>query len=136
LRPDVQIVCRANQERNISKLHSAGADLVMSYTSMTTNTILGLLRPDDLLMLAEGLNIFRVVVPPAHVGKSLAETHIRSKTGCNVVAICDGADICINPSPSHRLDPDDELVLIGNADAEKRFFHLYAGIEKVRNRSL
>ncbi|MFH1083070.1 MAG: NAD-binding protein, partial [Pseudomonadota bacterium] len=87
LRPDVQIISRANLDRNISKLHTAGADLVMSYASMAANTILNLLKPDELLMLAEGLNIFRVGVHPSLVGKSLAESHIRSLTGCNVIAI-------------------------------------------------
>lgn len=132
LRPDAQIICRANRERNISKLHTAGADLVMSYASMTTNTILSLLRPGELLMLTEGLNIFRVVVPPTHVGRSLAESKIRAETGCNVVAICDGANMCVNPLPSHRFGENTELVLIGNAEAEKTFFKMYAGIKKIR----
>ena len=87
LRPDIQIISRANLERNISKLHTAGADLVMSYASMAANTILNLLKPGELLMLAEGLNIFRVVVPPSYVGKSLAESRIRTQTGCNVIAV-------------------------------------------------
>ena len=67
LSPDIQIICRANLERNISKLHTAGADLVMSYASMAANTILNLLKPGELLMLAEGLNIFRVVVPSSYI---------------------------------------------------------------------
>ena len=33
LRADIQIISRAKHERNISKLHRAGADLVMSYTN-------------------------------------------------------------------------------------------------------
>jgi len=59
----------------------------MSYASMAANTILNLLKPDELLMLAEGLNIFRVVVPPSYEGKSLAESRIRTQTGCNVIAV-------------------------------------------------
>ncbi|MCP4672714.1 MAG: potassium channel protein, partial [Desulfobacula sp.] len=62
LRPDIQIVSRANLDRNISKLHRAGADLVMSHASMGANTILNLLKPDKVLMFAEGLNIFRASV--------------------------------------------------------------------------
>ena len=34
LRPNIQINSRANMERNISKLYSVGADIVMSYASM------------------------------------------------------------------------------------------------------
>ena len=132
LSPDVQIISRANLERNISKLHNAGADLVMSYASMAANTILNLLKPEELLMLAEGLNIFRVVVPPSYVGKSLAESEIRSQTGCNVIAIGDQGTTFINPVSSHRFEEKNELILIGSEEAERRFFKMYSEMRKIK----
>ena len=132
LSPDVQIISRANLERNISKLHNAGADLVMSYASMAANTILNLLKPEELLMLAEGLNIFRVVVPPSYVGKSLAESEIRSQTGCNVIAIGDQGATFINPVSSHRFKEKNELILIGSEEAETRFFKMYSEMRKIK----
>jgi Trk K+ transport system NAD-binding subunit len=45
LRPDIQIICRSNLDRNINILHTAGADLVMSHASMAANTIINLLSP-------------------------------------------------------------------------------------------
>jgi K+/H+ antiporter YhaU regulatory subunit KhtT len=96
----------------------------MSHASMAATTILSLLKPGELLMLAEGLNVFRVVVPPAYVGKSLAESQIRSQTGCNVVAICDRAAMCFNPEPSYRFIENNELILIGSEEAESRFFKM------------
>ena len=130
--PDIQIISRANLERNISKLHTAGADLVMSYASMVANTILNLLKPDELLMLAEGLNIFRVVVPPTYVGKSLAESQIRTQTGCNVVAVCDPGVSCINPGPTYRFGENNELILIGSGEAESRFFKMHSEMRKIK----
>ncbi|MGB5620107.1 MAG: NAD-binding protein [Desulfobacterales bacterium] len=130
--PDIQIISRANLERNISKLHTAGADLVMSYASMAANTILNLLKPDELVMLAEGLNIFRVVVPPLYVGKSLAESQIRTQTGCNVIAICDLGATCINPGPSHLFGENNELILIGSGEAESRFFKMHSEMRKIK----
>ena len=130
--PDIQIISRANLERNISKLHTAGADLVMSYASMAANTILNLLKPDELLMLAERLNIFRVIVPPSYVDKSLAESHIRSQTGCNVVAICDQEAMSITPEPSYRFSENDELILIGSEEAETRFFKMHSEMKKIK----
>ncbi|MGD9302473.1 MAG: NAD-binding protein, partial [Desulfobacterales bacterium] len=132
LSPDAQIISRANLERNISKLHTAGADLVMSYTSLAANSILNLLKPDELLMLAEGLNIFRVGVPPSYVGKSLAESQIRSRTGCNVIAICDPGAMCINPGPSDRFSEHDELIMIGSSEAESRFFQMHSEMKKIK----
>ncbi|NNG01922.1 MAG: potassium channel protein [Desulfobacteraceae bacterium] len=130
--PDTQIICRASTERNISKLHAAGADLVMSYASMAANTIMNLLKPGELLMLGEGLNIFRVVVPLSYVGKSLAESQIRKQTGCNVIAVYDQEIKSINPGPSFRISENSELILIGSAEAESRFFKLYSEMKKIK----
>jgi len=132
LSPEVQIISRANIERNISKLHTAGADLVLSYASMAASTILNLLMPGELLMLAEGLNVFRVVVPPVYVGKSLAEGQIRSRTGCNVIAICDPETMCFNPEPSYCFKENDELILIGSEEAESRFFKMNLDMRKIK----
>ena len=51
LRPDMQIISRATLERNVSTLHRAGADFVMSYASMGANTILNVLEKGDVVML-------------------------------------------------------------------------------------
>lgn|GEM_PF-21109 len=113
LREDIQIVSRANLDRNVSTLHRAGADLVMSYSSISANTIMNLLQPDEVLMLAEGMNVFRVPVGVSLSGVSLAEAQIRRHTGCNVIAIKSEGVQIINPDPSTRLKAGDELVMIG-----------------------
>ncbi|MCK5126985.1 MAG: NAD-binding protein [candidate division Zixibacteria bacterium] len=125
LRSDIQIVSRANLDRNISKLHSAGADLVMSHASMGANTIINLLKPNKILMFAEGLNIFRASVHPSLAGKSLAESQVRKQTGCSVIAIVRENKLNINPEPSILLDKHDEMVLIGTSDAEKCLMDTY-----------
>ncbi|OQY46114.1 MAG: potassium transporter TrkA [Desulfobacteraceae bacterium 4572_87] len=126
LRPDIQIISRATLDRSISKLHTAGADLVMSYASLAANTILNLLKPDEVLMLAEGLNLFRVGVHSSLVGKSLAESQIRMKTGCSVIATNQDGKMVINPDPSVCFQENDELIMIGADHAEKLFFNMYA----------
>ena len=125
LRPDIQIISRANLDRNISKLHGAGADLVMSYASMGANTIINLLKPGEILMFEEGLNVFRAPVPSPLVGKALAENQIRKQTGCSVIAISTQGELNINPDPSIPLGENDEMIMIGTADAEKRFIENY-----------
>jgi Trk K+ transport system NAD-binding subunit len=125
LRSDIQIVSRANLDTNISKLHRAGADHVMSHASMGADTIINLLKPNKSLMLAEGLNVFRAPVHSSLVGKSLAETHIRKQTGCSVIAISRESKLNINPEPSILLGEHDEMVLIGTSDAEKHLMDIY-----------
>jgi Trk K+ transport system NAD-binding subunit len=125
LRPDVQIICRANLDRNIAKLHKAGADLVVSPASLAANTLLNLLKPDDVLMLAEGLNVFRAGVHASLVGKTLAESQIRVRTGCSVIAISHDGRMVNSPDPQVHLDTGDELIMIGTEAAEKRFLKAF-----------
>jgi len=121
LRPNIQIISRAIRDRNISKLYSIGADIVMSYASMGANKILNLLKPDEILMLAEGLNVFKARVPASLIGKTLAENQIRRKTGCNVIAIRSDDSFNVNPDPTVQLKNTEELILIGTAEAENEF---------------
>ena len=121
LRPDMQILSRANLERNVSTLHRAGADFVMSYASLGGNAIYNFYKDEDTLMLAEGLNIFRRKVPNHLIGKNLAESKIRELTNCSVVAIdLDGVKT-INPDPQVPIQENAELILIGNYEGEKTF---------------
>ena len=127
--PEVQIISRANRERNISTLHRAGADFVASYASMGANIIFNLLKHSDILMLAEGLNVFRIELPEHLEGKSLVESEIRQRTGCSVIAIqreVKGKDThIVHFSPSEILKSDDELVLIGTIESEEIFLKTY-----------
>ncbi|MDZ7758952.1 MAG: NAD-binding protein [Desulfovermiculus sp.] len=121
LRPDIQIITRTTLERNISKLHGAGADLVMSYASMGANAVINFLKEDKELMLAEGLNIFRQKIPDVLVGKSLVQSKIREKTSCSVIAVRSGEDTRINPEPGYVLQKGEEIILVGTTEAEKTF---------------
>jgi len=125
LRPDIQIISRATQERNISTLHRAGADFVMSYASMGANIVFNLLKRSDILMLAEGLSVFRMNTPASLAGKSLAETAVRKETGCHVIAINENGQSHINPDPQRPLPENSEIILIGSPEAEQKFFKRY-----------
>ncbi len=122
LRPNVQILSRANVERNISTLHRAGADFVMSYATMGANVLFNLLKRADILLLAEGLDVFRIPVPAALVGRSLADSKVRADTGCNVVAVVQGDRFYVNPNAQQPLPAGAEMVVIGDVESETRFF--------------
>jgi Trk K+ transport system NAD-binding subunit len=122
LRPDIQILARANQDRNVSTLHRAGADYVMSYASTGANSIFNILKRGDSILLAEGLDVFRVPVPTAMIGRTLAECQFRQKMGCNVVAIEKAGEFNAKPSPSSILTQDSQLVIVADAESERKFF--------------
>jgi Trk K+ transport system NAD-binding subunit len=126
LRPDIQIISRATRERNVATLHRAGADFVLSYASMGANAIMNLLNRNDILMVAEGLNIFRVKTPPDLVGKTIAETSIRQETGCHIIALQFEDGVLINPNPTQELSPEAEMILIGTVEAEDQFLREYS----------
>jgi Trk K+ transport system NAD-binding subunit len=125
LRPDIQILSRATHERNVSKLHRAGADIVLSYASMGAGAAMNLLQRGRLLMVAEGLDLFKVSVPDDLAGRAIAESEIRERTGCSVVAIRTERGMEVVPSPSEILRADTDVVLIGSVEAEERFLELY-----------
>ncbi len=125
LRPDMQILSRANLDRNVSTLHRAGADFVMSYASLGANAIFNFLKNEDMLMLAEGLNIFCLKAPSSLIGKNLADSGIRKVTGCSVVAIRDEGVLSINPDPQMPIKPKAELILIGTDEAERNFLKVF-----------
>jgi voltage-gated potassium channel len=121
LRPGMQILSRANLERNVSTLHRAGADFVMSYASIGANAIFNFLKNEDTWMLVEGLNIFRMKAPKSLVGKNLARSGIREATECSVVAIRDDGILSINPDPQMLIREGTELILIGTVEGERKF---------------
>lgn len=125
LRPDMQILSRANLERNVSTLHRAGADFVMSYASIGANAIFNFLKNEDTWMLAEGLNIFRMKAPKSLVDKDLARSGIREATECSVVAIRDDGILSINPDPQKLIREGTELILIGTNEGERKFVQAF-----------
>lgn len=122
LRPDIQVITRATYERNLSTIHRAGADFVLSYASMGSNNILNLLNRSDTLMVAEGLDLIKIKVPESLAGKTIAESDIRKETGCTVIALKRSAGMEVNPDPSAILEAGMEMVLIGTVEAENKFF--------------
>ncbi len=125
LRPEIQVISRATNERSVSKLHMAGADLVMSYASMGANRIINILKSDEISMFTEGLNIFSRPMPRSLVGKNLIESNIRQTTDCSVIAMKSSAGLEVGPDPSLPLKEQDELLLIGTTEAEQKFLELF-----------
>jgi Trk K+ transport system NAD-binding subunit len=127
LRADIQIISRAVRERAVATLHRAGADMVMSYASIGASSLMNLLRRGRILMVTEGLDVFRVNVPPALVGKRIGDSLIRQRTNCNVVAIRTAAGERVVPGPEEVLAQGAQLVLIGSVEAEEQFLDVFGG---------
>lgn len=125
LRNSWKILARSTRERNVNTLLRAGADLVLSYASMGSNTILNLLRGSDHLLLAEGVNVFPANIPPSMAGKKLGDLKFRSQTGCSVIAIESNGKRVLNPEPEDVLPEQGRIFLIGSLEAEAKFLKAY-----------
>ena len=125
LRTDLQIISRANMDRNVSTLHRAGADFVMSYPVLGVDVVFSFLIQQDAIMLVEGFILFHVVAPKILVGVTLVQSRIRQETGCSVVAIKTEGKLVVNPDPSCPITEGSELIIMGTYDNERQFFRTY-----------
>ena len=122
LRPDIQIISRCTLDKTVELLYGAGCDFVMSFATMGANSIFNLLKKGNILMVAEGVDVFKVDVPAKLSGKKISESTVREKSGCSIIALASGDDIKINPEPSTRMDKGQSIILIGNVESENKFF--------------
>jgi voltage-gated potassium channel len=125
LRPDIQVICRATLERNVAAMHRAGCDIALSYASLGANALFNLLHRVDLLMVAEGLDVFKVPVPGELAGKTLSEADFRQRTNCSVIGIDSDDKTTTNPGPDSVLPEGGEIVLIGTPQSETEFLKRY-----------
>ena len=72
-------------------------------------------------MVAEGLDVFKIKMPPSLAGKTIAESGIRRRSSCTVIAIEEDGTTQVNPDPTRPLPADAQLVLIGSAEGGSRF---------------
>jgi voltage-gated potassium channel len=129
LRPDIQVLARSTKESNTPRLHRAGADLVMSYATMGAGILFNdLCKGGDLLMVAEGLYIFRLQLPAHLTGQKISESKIRERTGCSVVALRRAGSMKLNPAPDTILMEADFLILVGTADAEESLLRMFRAL--------
>jgi voltage-gated potassium channel len=124
LRPDVQIIARSTLERNVSTLHRAGADAVLSYASLGATALWNAIGDDRRLVVAEGLEVFQVRIPERMVGRSLRDIGLGERTGCDVLAI-ERHGIVAAPDPGEPLPSEAELVIIGDEAAEQAFLERF-----------
>jgi len=125
IRKDIQIIGRATFDKSIPSLHGAGCDFVISHASLGANNILNLSKRGNILMIAEGVDIFRVKTPKALVGKTIKYAAIREKCGCSVIGINAHGSLMINPYPDITLPQESEMILIGPVESEEKFFKRY-----------
>ena len=124
LREDIQIISRSILERNVAKLHMAGADQVMSYSSLGAGTIFQLLKPNEVSLFTEGLIVMNRRAGVELAGKTIMQSGIREQTGYSIIAFRRDDRLTVSPEPETEIREDDELIVIGTAENENLFTSL------------
>jgi trk system potassium uptake protein TrkA len=68
----------------------------------------------EAIELSECYSIVDLDIPPAWVGKSLAELNVRSRYGVSVIGIRGLDSVNINPEPHEELKEEDVLIVLGH----------------------
>jgi voltage-gated potassium channel len=125
LNHDLRIVSRITHNRNLEAIHRAGADFVLSYTTLGIEAAMSVVRGHPAVLFGEGVELFFVPVPASLAGKPLRDTGIGSRTGLSVVALRQG-DVLNSTLTSETVFPADaELLLLGSQGQRDTFESLY-----------
>ena len=121
LKPDLRIVSRITHDRNLEAIHRAGADFVLSYSSLGAEAVMSLLEGHELVILGEGVDLFSVRLPLSLENKTLAETGIGSRTGLSVVAVRQDGQLVTTLRASMQLEAGAQLIMLGSVRQRRAF---------------
>jgi len=113
--PDVPVIARVNHSRNLDNIYRAGADYALSISDISGEMLSARLLRQSARSRDEHRAIVRV---PARSGRALRELDIR-QFGCSILAINRGGRLDTALDAETRIEPGDELILCGSADAAK-----------------
>jgi Trk K+ transport system NAD-binding subunit len=121
INPELRIVSRITHERNVEAIHRAGADFVLSYTTLGIEAVMSILRGYPPVLLGEGVELFSVPVPATLAGRPLRDSGIGSKTGLSVVALQQGDRLTAPLTSETVLATGAELVMLGSHEQRTAF---------------
>jgi voltage-gated potassium channel len=121
LNPDLRIVSRITHERNLEAIHRAGADFVLSYTTLGIEAVMSLLHGHPPVLLGEGVELFSVKVPASLADRPLRDSGIGSRTGLSVVALQRGDELTAPLTSETVLASGAELVMLGSHEQRAAF---------------
>lgn len=70
----------------------------------------------DFIQLSQKINISKILVPDAFIGRTLLDINIRSRFGLNIIAIENNNDVMESVNPSYTFRDGDILIVSGSRD--------------------
>jgi len=113
LAPNTQVLARVEEAASVRKMHRAGADYVLSLATVTGRMSAStVIEGRDVLSLNQQIEVVRSRVPRL-TGRTIGRANVREATGCTVIAIERDDETVTEIGPDTRIEPDDELVVVG-----------------------
>jgi len=132
LNPKLKVVARCNDMRNNEKMKKAGADAVVSPTSigglrmaseMVRPTVVSFL--DTMLRDRErNLRVEELPVPGSFIGRSLSALNLKGHAHALLLAIKTGGDWVYNPSENYVIAPESTLVFMTTPEGREELARL------------
>ena len=123
MKPNVEILARAEGRESVQKVYRAGADYVLSLASITGRMVASAVLDEDILALDTQVKVIRTEAP-ALAGRTLGGADVRNRTGCTVVAVERDGEVDTDLGPEYRIRQDDTLVVAGADERIYRFDEL------------
>jgi voltage-gated potassium channel len=125
LNPGLRIVSRITHERNVEAIHRAGADFVLSYTTLGIEAVVSILRGYELVLLGEDVELFSIPVPASLAGRPLRDSGIGSRTGMSVVALQRGEAVLASLTSETILPKGATLLMLGSLEQRRTFEDIF-----------
>jgi len=121
LAPNTQVLARVEEAASVRKMHRAGADYVLSLATVTGRMSAStVIEGRDVLSLNQQIEVVRSRVPRL-TGRTIGRANVREATGCTVIAIERDDETVTEIGPDTRIEPDDELVVVGTDEGIRAF---------------
>jgi len=123
--PDTEILARVEQNADISKTYRAGADYVLSLSTVTGRMSASyLLEGRDIISMVQQVQVIQTRARPL-VGQTIGDADIREQTACTVLAIRRSDDVVTDIGPDTVIEDGDELVVVGTDEGIAEFRRLF-----------
>ena len=121
LKPDLRIVSRITESRNLEAIHRAGADFAFSSAALGAKVIDSYVEGRDHVLLDHDVQAMSLVLPAALENKELSDTEITAKTGLALVAVEKNGSVITDLNNLGPLPPGSTLILLGTSKQERLF---------------
>jgi len=126
--PDVPVIARVSHPRNVERIYQAGADFALSLSHVAGQLLARRLLGEEAVTIDVALKVLKTS-PNGLIGHHPAETSIRDRTGCSVVAVERGDDLLVEFSSEFSFAESDQVYVCGSDAAVRTFQERLSGAE-------